>query len=307
MRYLMKHNSELLLFLWNHCNNRCSFCYNQTYYHLPLNVKEHLSICNDILNSNFIENFNYLRFLGGELFDGGIHKLNVEFEFQKILDSTLNLLKNDKIERLNLLTNLIYNNIEDLQHTIDFFDQNGMLNRLDLSTSYDWVGRFTKETEKWWWNNINWILNTYKNVKIDIGVIMTQPLITNITKEWLDGFFIKTQHRCNIRFNELDTAIIKNTKENSPFKMLFPKRLDFIKFLKNLKDWNYYDLLGVEPGGINPWNRTLSMQYVRVGEFDFPIFKNLSYLLDEREDFRQDGYIDSDIPLFTDIKKIMEL
>ena len=302
-----KTNNELLIYLWNHCNNRCTFCYNQTLYHLPLNIKEHLQICNDMLNSNFMENFNYLRLLGGELFDGSIDQLGIRNEFFKILETCIKLIKEGKLDKLNFLTNLIYADNKDLRDTLKLFDDNGLIDHIDMSSSYDIVGRFSEVSEKWWWNNIKWLGEVYPQLHVDVGIIMTQPFITTVTKEWIDEFYKKSEYRCEIKLNELDTALIKNSKIDSPFSNLFPKRHDFLKFLYNLKAWNYYKLVGVEPGGISPWNRTFSIQYIQSGDLSFPIFKNPSYLLAERAEYKQDGYIDSDVPLFDDIKKVLEL
>lgn len=300
----MNSDTELILDLWNHCNNRCRFCYNQTIFHLPENVEEHLDTCNDILNSGFVKGFNKLRILGGELFDGAIDILNVRDKFNKILISISNLLKND-VDKLNLLTNLIYADNKDLKETLQFFENQGLIHKVEISTSYDMYGRFSEESETWWWNNINWIKTNYPFMKIDIGMIMTQPFITNVTKEWLDEFIEKTGENCRINFNELDTAVNGFVKKESPYKDLFPKRKDFIAFIKNLKQWNHQDLIGIEPGGIDPWSRTLSVQYLFSHKLPFPLFKNLNLLLTERDTFREDGYIDSDIPLYSDVKKLL--
>lgn len=302
MQYKDKFDYELILDLWNSCNNRCAFCYNQTLLHLPRDIKSHLSTCNDILNSVFIENFNLLRFLGGELFDGAIDKLDVRNEFNTLLESALSLIKNGQIKKLNLLTNLIYESRKDLEYTLQYFEKNGVIDHIDISSSYDVAGRFTEESEKYWWDNLLWIENNYPEMRIDVGMIITEPFIKQVTKEWLDDFFERGNGKINLNFNELDTALIKNTKFNSPYKHLFPKREDFIKFLKNLKSWGYLYILKEDP-----WNTVKSMQFVHVNEFSFPIYKNLSYLLVERKDSLQDGYIDSDIPLWDDIKKFVKL
>lgn len=303
-----KHDSELILDLWNACDNNCVFCYNQTLMHLPLDIKQHLYNCNTILNSCFIENFNRLRFLGGELFDDSMNKLGVNQDFMELMKSAAILLQNNQIMKLNLLTNLIYEDNKHLKETLAYFEKVGVIDKVEISTSYDIAGRFNKkDSEQWWWNNINWIRATYPEMKIDIGMILTQPLIETVTKEWIDTFLLKAKG-CNINFSELDIALLKGKdKSNSPYRYLFPKRHDFLRFLKNLKDWGYASLVGVDPGGNTPWNRIYSMQYIHVGEFDFPIFKNLSFLLTEREDFKQDGYLDSDIPLYYDIKKMLDL
>lgn len=300
-----EHKTELLIGLWNHCNNRCRFCYNQQFFHLPKNLKQHLQICKDILQSSFVEEFNYLRFLGGELFDGAIDQLNVKKDFDQIIDLSINLLKEKKIEKINFLTNLIYKNNNDLKETLLRFEKENLISKIEISTSYDVAGRFSEESEQWWWNNIKWLNKTYPDVKIDIGVIMTQPFITSVTKEWLDTFIGKINN-VNVYFIELDTAILKCNKQNSPFKDLFPIRQEFLRFLKKLKDWNYYDLL-MKKDGTDPWSNVYCVQFIHVEEFDFPIFKNQCYLLDERKTFLEDGYIDSDIPLFEDVRKMLTI
>ena len=305
MKYQKKRKAELLVNTWNRCNNRCVFCYNQTLMHLPLNVKEHLEMCNDILTSSFMENFDYLRFLGGELFDGAIEKLDVEKEYWKLMQSALELLKSNEIEKVNFLTNFIYPDNKWLKATLKFFEDNNMIDRVELSTSYDKYGRFIEESEKWWWDNIAWVNQTYPKMKIDIGMIMTQPFITRVTKEWLDNFYIIIKN-VSIYFIELDTAILKKNKQNSPYHQLFPKRRDFIQFLLNLKQWNYYDLL-VKPDGTDPYNTVDAIQMVYVDEFPFPLFKNQHYLLEQRKEFLEDGYCDSSVPLWTDIKRILRM
>jgi uncharacterized protein (DUF1919 family) len=143
-------------------------------------------------------------------------------------------------------------------------------------------------------------------MQIYIGIIMTQPFITTVTKEWLDNFCIKIKN-CHPYFIELDIAAeLGKTKQNSPFADLFPKRADFLKFLKNLKEWGYYDLI-MKADGSDAWSEVTAIQMGYVEEFSFPVFKNQQFLLQERAEFREDGYIDSDIPLFDDVKKMMRL
>ena len=52
-----------------------------------------------MLNSNFMENFNCLRLLGGELFDGSIDQLGIRNEFFKILETCVGLIKEGKLDK----------------------------------------------------------------------------------------------------------------------------------------------------------------------------------------------------------------
>lgn len=293
--------NELLVPLWNHCENGCSFCYNQICLDYPYNLSVHINWVKSILQSPFMENFKYLRFLGGELFDGTQNKLQIKKEFNEILEISSNLIKNNIITKLNFLTNLIFEDRSDIQHVLDFFEKKGQIKYIEFSTSYDKYGRFTKETEKWWWNNIKWLQTEYPNISVDINSIMTQPFIENFTNEWLDNFIEKIG-KYRINFTELDTGIDKGDKKFLPYSNLFPKRITFLEFLKKMKDSNRLNLIGFGPGNSHP------IQLVFSTLFDYPIFKDLDFMLPERVKYPEDaGYIDSDIPLFSDIEKVIEL
>ena len=76
MNYL-KTNQEFVLHVWNLCQNHCTFCYNQGLFHMPMNIKQHMQTCKDILTSSFLDEFDRVRFIGGEIFDKSIEILGV--------------------------------------------------------------------------------------------------------------------------------------------------------------------------------------------------------------------------------------
>ena len=185
-------NKELMITLWNRCNNKCTFCYNQGFYHFPIDINKHLDNCIALLKSDKIKEFNCIRLIGGELFDNAIDSLNVRKQFNKILDTLQGLLETKQIQTVNIVTNLLYTDRKDLCYVLDFFKDN-----ITLSTSYDLVGRFKSKTEEEkWWNNIRFLQKEYPSLLVDVGINITQPLITQINKEWLDNFlyFFKTNY-----------------------------------------------------------------------------------------------------------------
>lgn len=293
--------NELLITLWNHCENGCAFCYNRVCLDYPHDLKGYIDWVKSILHSPLMENFKYLRFLGGELFDGTQDVLQIKNEFEEILNISSELIANGTIIKLNFLTNLIFEDRTDIQHVLDFFEKRNQLKYIEFSSSYDKYGRFTEYTEKLWWDNIKWLQTTYPNISLDINSLMTQPFIENFTNEWLDDF-IKKIGNYRINFTELDTGVDRGDKKLLPYSNLFPKRTTFLQFLKKLKDSNRLGLIGFGPGDSHP------IQLLFSTLFDYPIFKDLDYMLPERVKFPGDaGYIDSEIPLFSDVKRVIDL
>lgn len=271
---------------------------------MPMNIKQHMQTCKDILTSSFLDEFDRVRFIGGEIFDKSIEILGVENDFYELIDICIDHLKTGKLDKICFLTNLIYDDRKFLKKTIEIFEKEGFLDKIGIDTSYDWEGRFTEETEKWWWNNIKWLNTNYPMIKVHTGMIMTQPLITGMTKEWLDNFFTILPN-VQITFNELDTgAEIEYTKNTRSYKDLFPHRNDFLKFLKNLKDWGYFYLTGFVDGtDNNPWENLPAIELLFTQKDGFCILKDLSCLLKARNMTREDGYADSNVPLYSDVKR----
>lgn len=280
-------NKELMITLWNHCNNRCSFCYNIGYYHFPINLKTHLSNCLMLLKSDSIKDYNYIRLIGGELFDGAIDNLNIRKEFEEILQQLEYLIDNNIIQKINIVTNLMYIDRKDLCQVLDRFKH-----KITLSTSYDEIGRFANETKKeMWWDNIKFLQYNYPKLEVDIGINITQPFIEKVNKKWIDEFQKKIG-TYTINFNELFAGIDDKNKESCIFKNYFPKRKDFIKFLQNLKQWGYSNTI----------SKTKNIKLIHY------VFDNTGVAkLKDTNNLSNQGYIDSNILMQNDINKVFKL
>lgn len=275
---------------------------------MPINIKQHMQLCEDILHSNMLDEFSRVRFMGGEIFDKSMDILNAEKDFYRLVSICIDYLKCGHLSKVSFLTNLIYSDRKHLQTTIEMFKKEGLLDKLGMDTSYDYAGRFTEEKEQLWWDNMQWLNKNYPTIKIHIGMIMTQPLITNITKEWLDNFFNKLSN-IQITFNELDTgAEIEYTKDNRLYHELFPRRSDFITFLKNMKNWGYFHLIGfMEGSDSNLFEDMPAVELLFTQKPGFHVWKDLSCLLQARDMTREDGYCDSSTPLYSDVKKYVNI
>ena len=283
---------ELMLTLWNYCNNRCTFCYNNNHYEFPLDIQAHLIDCLNLLKSDKINQFTCIRLVGGELFYGIIDKLNIQKQFVDILNQLYYLLENNKISEINFVTNLMYTNRKDLCMTLELFKNKN----ISLTTSYDWIGRFSSKTEKLWWDNLMFLKNNYPELIVDISINITQPLITEISKQWLDNFKEKIGSY-TINFNELFTGIDKLSKRESSFSELFPKRKDFLVFIRNLIDWGYINT-------IKDNKETELIHYIFDGNTGKIEYRNTNKVA-LTEKHNEDGYIDSDASMQEDIKRII--
>lgn len=277
-------NKELMITLWNHCNNRCFFCYNRGYYHFPIDLKKHLNDCLNLLKSDVIKEYTNIRLVGGELFDGFIDKCDIKNEFEEILCELETLIIKNTIEKINIVTNLMYTDRKTLCDVLNRFDS-----KITLSTSYDMFGRFNDDLiENVWWQNIEYLQKNYPDLKVDIGINITEPFIQNVNKEWLDSFKQRLI-KYSINFNELFTGIDNESKENCSFKEYFPKRKDFILFLQKLKEWNYFNyIIGT---------KDIKLMHYVFDKTGIAIIKDTSSISNQ-------GYIDSNACMQEDIKRI---
>lgn len=277
-------NKELMITLWNHCNNRCFFCYNCGYYHFPLDLKTHLKNCLELLKSESIKEYNCIRLVGGELFDGFIDKYEIRKEFEDILQQLEYLISANIIKNVNIVTNLIYLDKNDLCFVLNKFKD-----KITLSTSYDDFGRFTEESKELWWNNIEFLQKMYPDLQVDIGINITQPFIVSVKKEWLDEFKERIG-KYTINFNELFTGIDNKSKQDCQFRDYFPKRKDFIRFVQNLKKWGYL-------------NSIIGTKDIKLIHYVFDD-KGIAILKDT-DNIENQGYIDSNALIKDDIKKVI--
>lgn len=281
-----------MITLWNYCNNRCTFCYNNNHYDFPLDIQTHLDNCIDLLKSDIINQFSCIRLVGGELFYGIINKLGIRNKFNEIINLILDLLNTDKIKEVNVVTNLLYLDLTDLCDVLNLFkDKN-----ISLTTSYDWIGRFIPETEIIWWNNLDFLKNNYPKVNLDISINITEPLITEISKTWLDNFKNRVGNY-SINFNELFTGIDKQSKQECEFKELFPKRKDFLVFVNNLIKWGYINT-------INDNKETELIHFIFDGNTGNIEYRDTNQIALTSE-HNEDGYIDSNVSMQDDIKRII--
>lgn len=279
---------ELMITLWNGCYNRCFFCYNRGYYHFPIDLKAHLKYCLELLKSDTIKEYNCIRLIGGELFDGFIHENKIENEFIEILQQVKYLIDNNIIEKVNVVTNLIYFDERDLDYVLNLFG-----NKITLSTSYDMFGRFLNiSNEIMWWNNIKHLQQDYPNLQVDVGINVTQPFIEKVNKKWLDTFQKKLD-KYSIEFNELFTGIDNKNKEDCIFKEYFPKRKDFIRFLQNLKQWNYL-------------NTIIRKDDIQLIHLIFDEKGNIEFKDTSKIPVTNQSYIDSDKSMLEDIERIVD-
>ena len=191
--------------LWTDCYNNCSFC----------------SVCDKsitknedkIVRINMLNTLTYSKvgIIGGEFFEGQLKGVEEEW---------LSMIKNIGCNELFITANLI-NNQYLLKETLEIRPD------ILICTSYDTVGRFKSEEQKYvWLDRVNSLKNVFCTIipteeslrdsfvdKIECGINLCEP---HLGIKWL-----KTVDKCNYHK--------KLIEENKIFNL--PKRSDLLKWL----------------------------------------------------------------------------
>ena len=226
----MKENRILQIKVWEDCDNGCSFCYlNKNRICTSIEEKrERLVRMKHILTEKG-PSYKKVGLIGGEFFQGQLR--NLLAEWSDVLD-VLNTLDLDQIWIAATLTT---EDLTPLMYTLQYLSQTKVL----ICTSWDAVGRFTKESRKIWKENIEFLHTLGYN--INVTSIITQDLLeadqqglfdipnycrVNLSDPYLSLEWYNTVDKKNYREHLL--------KENKSFRL--PKRADFIAFLKKHPD-----------------------------------------------------------------------
>lgn len=133
--------AEIVVNLFDHCNMRCNFCFQDHENKEGMSKEEIMSkvpIIVDWVNQNTRSKYFKLHLMGGEIFqdfliDDGYLQIYQEF-YDKIKES---ITDKEKVFVLNPVTNLVFDRTDQILDFINF-------NNISLSISYDPRGRFNK-------------------------------------------------------------------------------------------------------------------------------------------------------------------
>lgn len=176
---------EYTLHLFEYCNLRCSFCWQDHENRVGLDtINEKLKPIEEFLKTEPRESVVF-NAMGGEVFAPEIFDLNLLFQYKELIAGIKALsIKYNKKVKINWVTNLVTDKIALIESLLSFSESYGVDSQ--LVTSYDPRGRF----------NINDFLVFKKNMEYFgkritcISMLLNSPNIDYILKD-KDSYFKK--------------------------------------------------------------------------------------------------------------------
>ena len=216
--------------LWTDCYNNCSFC--------SMGVKSITKVEDKRERINKTNQLKYSRIglIGGEFFEGQLKGVEEEW---------LNMVKTIGCNELFITANLI-NDQYLLKETLE--------TRPDIliCTSYDTVGRFKNDEQKYvWLDRVNSLKNVFCTI-IPTEDIINDPFIDNIkcgisfSEPFLGTNWLKTVDKSNYHENLIkENKIFNLPKRNHLLKWLL-KHPTTIHLIKNYKNNHFTNILSFD-------------------------------------------------------------
>lgn len=191
----MKYKSIYEFLVWDNCNNNCKFCFQRENPRL-FSYSKRKYILDEVIS--FIDSDKFIKgshilICGGEIFDKPKDFNNLSIFFDKIIS----YMKNNIIDLLYINTNLIYANLSGVMNLLDKIKEAGFFDRLKFTTSYDLEGRFkTEEIRNLMLNNLIYLTNKYKDLKVVTNIILTKQVCESIINNKLNISEFMTKYNC---------------------------------------------------------------------------------------------------------------
>lgn len=231
------------MILWNNCNNNCKFCWLKSKRDKcpdkfisiedtkrPIFLAKEFTklLCNNRPGSSML-------FMGGELFDRKLPK-HANKLFMELIDVCIHEIDSNKMDMIYFNTNLIYDDTKLLFDILDQFKKNGLLHKVQITTSYDWSYRYKSTADMWKaTSNMRTISEKYPNSIRVANMIMTHvcEYIISVEPMFIHNFLMDTGFRLNlIPYIALDKDIALKRNEQLTFllkvKDHYPEVLDMM-------------------------------------------------------------------------------
>lgn len=292
--------------LWKNCHVGCKFCFNK--YQPTSNTDDKLVALNKmlyVLNSNEIEEYDQVGFIGGEFFGGQLDTKEVKNKFYEGIDIIIERMKQDKINRFYIATSLLFDFNPEFNYFLQKFIDAKVLKRLMICTSYDIEGRFkTHKEEQLWQMNMLGLYEKYPMLPIHTQIVLTQNFIEHV----LDNSF-NIEDFCNQYHTYIDYNIPHigyDYRDKAEFDKLvpdfLPKRNDFLKFLHK----TVIEDKTVDIDKLFDYKTKADVMYlIYINTIYRIVNKNYKTLLPFGL-YDKAGYADSDIKIWEDVAKFKE-
>lgn len=244
---------------WWDCGNNCAFCFAKLLKQHKTTKEEQISALDYVLkylqDIPYISNFEVVGLIGGEFFEDQLNDEEVYAKFLMVINQCITLIEQNIIQKLYLMTHLIYPDNRKLTEVINLFKQHNITKKLLLCTSFDPWGRFhTPSHKQLWWDNVTYVQSL--GVDVHVEMILSQHLIDAVLSGSLDllDFIEKDIHIdfLNPQGFVAEDQTSGDTKEETLQHFgahWLPTRASFIKFLAYLHEYkitNLHDLFTLD-------------------------------------------------------------
>ena len=224
--------------LWKDCSIGCKFCCNKG--QPKTDKKESIQYVMDILNSDEINEYNEIGFIGGEFFNGELDSVKEDFYniFEKV--STLNF------DRIYITASLMYDLDKSLLPFLHYLEDLKIINKVMICSSFDTMYRFKSymEVERWKFN-MKRLKEIFPSITLHTEIILTEAFIHSVLSDEFNIDNFRNEFQTGLDFIEPSSGLFYYNKESASKDLpnFFPHKSSFIKFLKKVSvDNNWIDL-----------------------------------------------------------------
>lgn len=224
--------AEIVVNLFDHCNMRCAFCFQDHEDTQGLSKEEIMSkvpIALDFINSNTISKYFKMHFMGGEVFQDHLIDAGYLDIYQEFYDAIRAGIE-DKTKELvlNPITNLVFDRTEQVMEFVN-------KNNIALSISYDSKGRFNRREFATFKRNVEIFKEKIEMVSITITRQTARAIVEG--DEYFD--YLYKLFPCHF-----DPFLYKEATEEQ--KAFIPYESEVLALNKYLID-NYPECLNIQP------------------------------------------------------------
>lgn len=231
---------QLQFEVWKTCNSRCTFCYlDKTNLYTSNSKKlENLNkIINIVSDIQIYKIYDTIALIGGEFFQGQLNTEEIKTKFFELIDLLVKMSNLGYIKTIWISATLTLGLQEDLYNTLNKLDKGKA--EYWILTSYDTIGRFhTKKMFETWEYHINKIHTDYPRCNLNTTMILTGDLITKYLNESFSFNTFQKKYNTSLflKLGAIPDNTYKSKQEmNDKVTNFFPKRKDFLNFLKKIK------------------------------------------------------------------------
>ena len=140
--------------------------------------------------------YDRIGLIAGEIFNNELKTKEEKDLFYKLIDILIDKIHSKKVLQVLITTSMIYKNLDNFLEFCKYLNDNNVLDKFLICTSYDIIGRFTDNTKEIWNNNMKQIQLLYPNIKLHVEMILTQAFIESVLNNSFDIKAFNINYNC---------------------------------------------------------------------------------------------------------------